>query len=612
MLRFAARALAVSLLASCAVAPPPPPPVGPRVELPPFRPPALPLFVQTPYLHTWLCGDRLADEAPKLWNGQIKGMVGMLKIDGKAYRFMGMPGSALPALRQDSVRVLPTRTVFEFSQDDVRLRLEFLSPMDPRDLRLLSLPVGLLRAEVSSEKPRALQLYFDITGEWAVGSSDRRITWDGLFRIRPSQPRLFRETYNYPDWGDLHWVPVDPAVSHYGVHLDVRQAFANGGSPQRDTRYPRAANDDWPVFAHSWDLGRVDKPVVRRALIGHARREIVDFYGAACTAYWTRHYASGSAMMAAVSAEFDSIRSRAAAIDNEVLSRAHAAGGPALACLAALAFRQSFAANELAFYRDQVFYFSKSMDISGVSAIQSLDVLYPASGALLAFNPALLKMQLEPIFEALRRGDWREPHAMADLGAYPAACGQISPAASRAQASAELFLLSKMAGGPEGRAEIQSLTQALADSDPTIRSAIALGPAAAPRLKRALDAPREAIRADVFVDRLLGSGMVSKDAVAQEIEDLRSKLGKYGTPFETRKRVVHVDALLWMAALAAPAEREEIAACVLKFYTETAARVPAADQYESETARPAGTQARPVLGAVFAPLLLHEARPAVK
>src|SRR5262245_23231685 len=358
------RTLGMAWLAGLiACASPPPPPAAPRVQLPAFRAPAVPLFVLTPYLHTWLCGDRLADEAPKLWNGQVKGMAGILRIDGKAYRFMGLPTSPLPALRQDSVRVLPTRTVFDFSQDDVRLRLEFLSPMDPRDLRLLSLPVGLLRAEVSAAKPRSIQLYFDITGEWAVGSSDRRITWDGLFRIRPSQPRLFRETYNYPDWGDVHWLPVDPATSVYGVQEDVRQAFVTGGSPKRDSRYPRAANDEWPVFAHQWDLGKVTKPVVRRALLGHPRAEIADFFGKSCAAYWTRHYRSGSDLMAAVASEFEGIRTRTLAVDDDVITRAHSAGGPALACLAALAFRQTFAANELALHGDQVFYFSKSMDI---------------------------------------------------------------------------------------------------------------------------------------------------------------------------------------------------------------------------------------------------------
>jgi hypothetical protein len=68
--------------------------------------------------------------------------------------------------------------------------------------------------------------------------------------------------------------PDAAAVSQYGVQEDVRQAFLKGGSPQRDTRYPRAANDDWPVFAHSWDLGKVDKPVVRRLVLGHARRDV--------------------------------------------------------------------------------------------------------------------------------------------------------------------------------------------------------------------------------------------------------------------------------------------------------------------------------------------------
>jgi hypothetical protein len=574
----------LSLAAACAMPPPAPPP-APAITLPSFRAPAVPLFVQTPYLNTWLCGDRLSDEVPKLWNGQIKGMTALLKIDGKAYRLMGMPTSTLPALKQDSIRILPTRTVFEFSQDDLRLSLEFLSPTDPRDLRLLSLPVGLLRAEVSSAAPHSVQLYFDITGEWAVGSSDQRITWDGLFRIRPSQPRLFHETYNYPDWGDVHWAPVEPATSTYGVHLSVRKTFTDGGSAPRDTRYPRAANDDWPVFAHSWDLGKVQKAVVRRLVLGHVRREIASFYGTTCPAYWTRHYADGPALITAVCSEFDAIRERALAVDAEVISRAHAAGGTPLACLAALAFRQAYAGQELAFYGDQVFYLSKSMDLSGVSATQSLDVLYPASSALMAFNPELLKMELAPIFQALARSDWREPNVMADLGAYPNATGQIAPAAARPLATAQLALLSRLAGGP---AVPERFLQQFPGAD-----AFA-----------ALDAPRDHIRADLLVDRLLGLGKVSEDDAVKEVARVRAAAGKYGTAFEAKKPGVRVDALLWIAALGTRAQRIEIASEVLRFYSETPARVPAADRYDPDTVRPAGTQARAVLGAVFAPLLL--------
>src|ERR1041384_4073521 len=94
MIRALGLLSAVSLMAACGGAPPSPAPLN--VDLPMFRSSAVPLFVQTPYLNTWLCGDRLADEAPKLWNGQIQGMVGMIKIDGQAFRFMGLPTSPLP------------------------------------------------------------------------------------------------------------------------------------------------------------------------------------------------------------------------------------------------------------------------------------------------------------------------------------------------------------------------------------------------------------------------------------------------------------------------------------------------------------------------------------
>ncbi|MBV8881947.1 MAG: DUF5127 domain-containing protein, partial [Planctomycetaceae bacterium] len=450
----------------------------------------------------------------------------------------------------------------------------------------------LLRAEVSSATPRSIQIYFDITGEWAVGSSDRRITWDGLFRIRPSQPRPFRETYNYPDWGELHWVPVERATSQYGVFGDVRKAFVDGGSPKRDTRYPRAASDDWPVFAHSWDLGKVDAPVVRRLVLGHVRREVVDYFGSACSAYWTKHYSDGTALVSAVASEFEDLRSRAARVDAEVLSRAYASGGTPLACLASLAFRQSFAANELALHGDEVYYFSKSMDISGVSALQSLDVMYPASSALLAFNPSLLKMQLAPLLDALQRADWREEHVMEDLGAYPVASGQSSGAAPRLQATAQLILLARMAGAapPPDRYE-KSLP----------------GP-----LLTVVQGPKDRLRTDLFVDRLLDLTGLRDEDLSREVSLARSRAGKYGTPLDPKKQAVHVDALLWTAAVAGMTEREAIASEVMRFYAESSVRVPPADRYEGDTGRPSGTQARPVLGAVFAPLLLPPPATGVK
>src|SRR6185295_16074742 len=110
------------------------------------------------------------------------------------------------------------------------------------------------------------------------------------------------------------------------------------------------------------------------------------------------------------------------------------------------------------------------------------------------------------------------------------------------------------------------------------------------------------ILADLFVDRFLRLGLVPPEAVAREVADVRARTGKLGAPFDARKAVVRVDALLWIAAVAEPADFAALAAGALKFYADTPVRVPAADQYESDTGRPAGTQGRPVVGAVFAPI----------
>src|SRR6185503_12331774 len=271
--------------------------------------------------------------------------------------------------------------------------------------------------------------------------------------------------------------------------------------------------------------------------------------------------------------------------------------------LASLAFRQAFAANELALHEGEVFYFSKSMDLSGASAIQSLDVMYPASTALLAFNPKLLQMQLAPILLAMRRGDWREAHAMSDLGAYPIATGQLATGASRAHATAELLLLARMAGMDGVQAELAPFVRTLSESEPTVRSALALGPSSVPRLQKAFEGSREQVFADLFVERFLMLGMVPAEVEKRALASFRSGTAKLGVPFEAGKSIVRVDALLWYVA-AFGETPEPAAARVLKFYSDTPIRVPAADRYDLDTGRPAGTQGRPVLGAVFAPLLI--------
>ncbi len=641
------RLLAVLLLSGCAA--PPAAPVYPPAELPAFRAPAVPLLVQTPYLNVWLRGDRLTDDWPRLGNGYVKGMAGLCRIDGKPYRFLGLPGSPLPAMKQESLRVLPTRTVAEFLQDDVRLSLEFLSPCDPRDLDAISLPVVFVRAEVSAAAPRKVQVYLDLTAEWAVGPSERRITWDGLFRIHPSQPRVLSETHGTPDWGEIHWTALDPAAAHNGPERLVRQAFADGGLVDPDTRYPRAANDDWPVFAYSWDLGTVERPAVRRALVAHVRAPAVGFLGAPCAPYWTRRYRDAAALVEGAAAEAESLRARAIALDAEVLARARAAGGDALAALAALTFRATLASSELVAAGERVYAFTR--EAGGAGPIQNVETLASGAPLLLAFNPALLALQLEPLLEAARAPTWTERFAPRDLGIYPAALGPALPQDRRVESTATLVLLAHAAGesDPAFRARWRGLLRAWAEvlrdaglhpdpqgsaDDPpgahpvnanlSLKSIVALAlfsdlrPEAARRRDRWLveaDAADHLARAfgagagwslkyNLFWDRLLGTRLVAQETIDRELAFYRSKANRFGTPLDERKATARGDALLLVAAVAPRADREAIAGEILRLAAEMEERVPLPEAWETDTGRRSGD--RPLLGSVFAPVLLHE------
>jgi hypothetical protein len=149
--------------------------------VPGFRPPAVPLFTQSPLVNVWSRADALTGAVPTQWTGSAIEMAAMVRVDNAAFLLMGdaTASGAPPAAQQLSVTVMATQTYYCFRAGGVFVNLTFASPLITSDYELLSRPAHYVTFSVASADgaAHAVQTYFDATGEIVVHDSTALVSW---------------------------------------------------------------------------------------------------------------------------------------------------------------------------------------------------------------------------------------------------------------------------------------------------------------------------------------------------------------------------------------------------------------------------------------------------
>jgi hypothetical protein len=446
-----------------------PSPRGPATT---FRPPAVPLVTFNPYLSIWSEADRLTDENTRHWTRHEHPLVSLIRVDGKWYRLMGKPallGALFPALPQTGLKVLPTRTIYDFDDGHVHVTLTFMTAALPDDLEALSRPLSYITWQVRSVDGAAHKVELgDLTSTLlAVSRPEQKVVWG---RETAGPLTLLRAgTEAQPVLGTMgddtriDWGYVYAATAAAGATATIGpdvQFETVPGSPAdlADRRMPRpAGGKNQVVLAFAFDLGQVAaEPVTRQVIVAYDEIYAIRYFGQKLRPYWRRNGATPADMLQAAHRDYPSLAKRCAAFDEELMADLTKAGGPRYAQIAALAYRQCLAACGLAAdAAGQPLLFTKENTSNG--DIATVDVIYPMEPIWLLLSPTLTKASLVSVLDYSASPRWKFPNAPHDLGTYPVVMGRDDGGEGMpVEESGNMLLLCDALAQIEGNADFAS------------------------------------------------------------------------------------------------------------------------------------------------------------
>ncbi len=454
-------------------------PLEPRKSEPgTLVPPAVPLVAVDPYFSIWSQADNLTDRDTTHWTGRRHRLTSLVRIDGKAFRVMGASPTNVPALEQKSLTVLPTRTIYTFAGAGVELTLTFMTPALPDDLEVLSWPVTYVTYDFKATdgKEHDVAIYFDAGLEIALNDPKQLWSFDqdnsvrGLTALRfgsVDQPVLQKKGDDLRiDWGWFYMaaegglVKTNPLATYSEM---LQSAFV---APDVVPLVPQQERHtaDMLSAAIVFNAFKVTaQPASRHLILAYDDLYSIQYMKQNLRPYWRRNGWEAADLLAAAANDYESLKKRCAAFDEELMADLRRAGGENYALLGAMAYRQCFAAGKfVADANGKPISFCKENHSNG--CIGTSDVFYPMAPQFLLFGPTLAKSFIVPFMNYAASDRWKFPFAPHDLGTYPKANGQVYGDGERGvnnqmpvEESGNLLLLFGAVAQMEGNADFAGL-----------------------------------------------------------------------------------------------------------------------------------------------------------
>ncbi|KAK0208960.1 hypothetical protein DFS33DRAFT_488996 [Desarmillaria ectypa] len=393
-----------------------------------FSPAALPLAVRSPYLQCYAdtrAGNTINNQWPQYWvENRILGWSGWIRIDGSTFQLWGQSGTAT---NLTSFEVTPTRTILSIHANTTNVNVTFLSPIEPSNLILQSLPFSYVYIDVESNdgQEHSIQLYSDISAEWISGDSASLAEWSTTRTNSSTIHQAARQT------------PLSmQEINSLAEDATVYYAFPISNDATIDTNF-RAISDHFVVLGHAVNLNNITSTTSSVVwAIGLVRDPVISRYSTSASSsrssyFWTAYNTVNDAIDFFLS-DFSDAKQRAIDLDNKIMSDTRQISDN-YADLVTIAARQALAV-DVTVSKDSKGQWNTSdimtfmKDVGNSRRVNPVEILYASFPAYLYFNATWAGYLLEPLLRYQQSSQYTKTYAAPDLGSsYPSAEGNNGP-----------------------------------------------------------------------------------------------------------------------------------------------------------------------------------------